>query len=262
MKKYIISSLALVTLFTSTTIFAYDLEDNYIGGSNPNDVIGARSTFDIKGLDASLLGTTLTVDIYTNFAGKADNGVYPSLTQTEASGWGNGIGYGDLFLADDDVKDGWEYGFSLDNRWSATGGTADLYAVSGSLLANAAPADYLLSDSFISSGTYRNDKEVAVNTNGPYSSATLVSSGSWSVNESTGSLRFSVDLSGTGLPYSRQGIRIGWGETCANDLIQGTVSMDTLTDKATSVPEPAALALVGLGLFGTIINRRRTKPST
>ncbi len=242
MKKTIMSGLTLAAIISSATAAAnFDLEDNYIGGSDPRDVIGTNSVFNTLGLNASITGSILTVDIFTNFAGEAGNG-YSGLTQTEASGWGNGIGYGDLFLSSNSSIGEWEYGFSLDNRWSETGGSADLYLLNG--------ANFLYSDDFLSSGGYRNGHEVAVDTEAQ--SVEQVGGGSWSVNERT--ISFAIELEGTGLPYGED-LTFGWGMTCANDVIQGTVAAGDITN----VPEPGALGLVSLGLLGTMVGRRRKR---
>jgi len=242
MKKTIMSGLTLAAIITSGTAAAnFDLEDNYIGGNDPRDVIGIDSVFNTHGLNASITGSILTVDIFTNFAGEAGNG-YSSITQTEASGWGNGIGYGDLFLSSSNSNGEWEYGFSLDDRWSETGGSAALYLLNG--------ANFLNSEDFISTGGYRVGHEVAVDTNA--AGVEQVGDGSWSVNEGEGIVSFAVELEGIGLPYG-DSITLGWGMTCANDVIQGAVELENVTD----VPEPGALGLVGLGLLGTLVGRRR-----
>ena len=75
---------------------AYMLADTYIGGDDHNygDVIGKKSLFDVHGLDVTVSGSNLVVDIYTNFASAAAIGSYPNLTRN-----GLGIGSGDLFLS-------------------------------------------------------------------------------------------------------------------------------------------------------------------
>ncbi len=246
MKRTFLTGLALATLIASGTASAeYDLEDNYIGGSDPRDVIGSDAIFNTLGLNASITGSILNVDIYTNFAGYGDNGLYSGITNTEASGWGNGIGYGDLFLSSAGSIGEWEYGFSLDNRWSETGGSGSLYLLNG--------PNFLYSDDFIStSGGYRTGHEVAVDTSA--ADVEMVGYGSWSVDKNNGVISFAIQMEDTGLPYDN-GFTFGWGMTCANDVIQGTVEMDNSVD----VPEPGALGLVGIGLIGTLVGRRRRK---
>jgi hypothetical protein len=115
------------------------------------DVIG-DSSFDISSATISRTGSVLTVAIATNFAGQAGGDAWAAAS---------GIGYGDVFLsgawtpfgsdanhASDHASNGtqWTYGFSLDNRWSNTGGTFKLYQLNG---ANNAAA-ISNSDSFMS----------------------------------------------------------------------------------------------------------------
>lgn len=245
MKNTILSGLALATVLTSSAATAYDLNDTYIGGNDPRDVIGGLHDYDILGLNATISGTLLTVEIHSTFAGKAEYGYSTYQTQTAASGYGNGIGYGDLFLSSGTTATPWEYGLSIDDRWSSTGGAADLYALSGT------NADYLLSDDFISTGDYRHGQAVAVDENS--ASVNNIGYGNWVVDAANQTISFSVDVANTNLD-PLNGIYVGWGMTCANDLIQGSV-------EATDIPEPAALGLVGLGLLGTMVARRRNKKS-
>lgn len=241
MKNTLITGLTLATIITSGAANAYDLNDTYIGGNDPRDVIGGLADYDTLGLNATISGTLLTIDIHSNFAGKAEYGYSTYQTQTAASGFGNGIGYGDLFISSGTNTSPWEYGLSIDDRWSATGGAANLFALSGT------GADYLLSDDFISTGDYRHGEAVAVDTSS--ASVTNIGYGNWTIDEANQIISFSVDIANTNLDPAN-GISLGWGMTCANDLIQGSV-------EATDIPEPGALGLVGLGLLGTIIGRRR-----
>ena len=59
-------------------------------------------------------------------------------------------------------------------------------------------------------------------------------------------IRFEIDLSDTGLANSSN-LALHWGMTCGNDTIEGEYS----------VPEPAILGLLTLGLIGIGISKRK-----
>lgn len=212
------------------------------------DVIGG-STYDINGATITRAGSVLTVAIATNFAGHA--GVEPGA----AAG---GIGYGDVFLAQawnpfgtdvnhvaDNAANGthWSYGFSLDNRFSNTGGTFKLYQLNGATNG----ANISNSESFITctSCTYRNGQATAVNT----ASSTVLNTGltgTWSVTSGQ-ELRFTINMASSDL-VNFSSFAMHWGETCQNDVIEGVVKM---------VPTPGSVPLVALGLGAMLFLRRR-----
>ena len=205
---------------TPTTII-----DSYVGGDahGRGDVIGSEDWFGVDSMDVELLtGNWLSVTIKTNFAGRDDDGLFDGSTQSNLTD-GLGIGYGDLFLsnswtpnddesgyASDNYLTGtaWSHAFSLDDRW-ANGGTGTLYSLTGD------DSDTLLSQDFLTGGTYRNGQEIAVDTSTKGETATF-NSGSW-------------------------------GMTCGNDTIEGEYS----------VPEPAMLGLLALGLIGIGVSQRK-----
>lgn len=236
---------------------AYDIDDNYVGADDNGygDVIGSTSDFQISGVNVSLSGSSLTVDVHTNFAGKSGTLFTGSITG------GTGIGYGDLFLAgmwdpygsatysSDNNTNGtlWEYGFSLDGRFTNPGegspGTGTLYRLNGA----DNDANALLSEDFLSGGTFRNGQEVAVDTSdaGENGTVTAIGNGSWFVTSDM--LRMTFDIGGTEL-MSASELAMHWALTCANDVIEGSYD----------VPEPGSLSLMLLSLAGFgLIHRRR-----
>lgn len=253
-KALIFSTLAGLSMASQ----AYTVTDTYVGGDDHGhgDVIGRTDLFDITGADVSFSGTNVTVDIYTNFANTSAIGSYPSLTHN-----GLGIGVGDLFLSNsyspngsasngylsDSAANGnlWTYGLAIDDAYSEVGGSASLYALSGTT--NDANAE--LSQDYLKAGVYRTGQEVAVD-EASQTTSVVNTTGSWSVDLTAKKISFSFDAAGTNL-FDSGDLAFHWAMLCGNDVIEGVV------DAPAQVSEPSVLALFGLGLFGLGLARRR-----
>jgi hypothetical protein len=239
---------------------AYPINDTYYGGTDHGygDIIGGAE-FDVNGASITRTGTQVTVNIFTNLAGHADEFLFPAYTQRAPSilnGRSMGIGYGDVFLAsawtpfgndahhlNDNNLTGthWTYGFAIDgDRWTDAGGSGTFYALTGA----SNDANALLSNDFLSGAIFRDGQEVGVDR--ASSTVHALGHGSWSVDTTPGSahLKFIFDVANTELATS-QDIALHWAMSCANDTIEGQQY----------VPEPGTLALMLPALFA--LRRRR-----
>jgi hypothetical protein len=266
MRLKLVAAACVASAFAcATPASAYTIDDartgsgSYWGADHHGygDVIGDANLFDILGADINKTGSLVTVDVYTNFAGRADNGLFANYTAGHT-----GIGYGDLFLnptwdpfgtpshyAEDSHFNGteWGYVFVLDNRFSDAGGSGTFYAI------NYAVADpVLLSDQFITGATFRNGQEVSVNTQS--NALTNLGTGTWTVDAANRRLSFSVDIGAAAALLYSETLAMHWALTCGNDTIEGVASVP-VPEQPT--PEPGSLGLMSLGLAGAGLIRRR-----
>jgi hypothetical protein len=268
----------------------FNLPDNYYGGlntynNNPpttGDVIG-DSTFYITSADVSRAGDTLSIVINTNFAGAP--GTSPA----------DGTGYGSLFLSpgtwtpsgtspyptDKYTANEWQYAVTIpQNPGSGSIGTTSsgLYAIGGGATANLYPAN----TSVVQSYTTANGTVVMSNVNGdpvtypgtaqpgyyfregqavrytPGNGPIASTSATWAVNALLNTITFTI-VDPTNI--FGNSFALAWAMTCANDVIQGQVTLSPGHGESFSpTPLPAAFPLFagGLGMIA-LLSRKRKK---
>jgi len=209
------------------------IQDTYIGSDDHGygDVIASPSEYDhynISNMDVTFGGGVMTVRVNTGFSEADDNyGVQFGDLFISTNGWHP---YGSAPYYSDDASNGeaWEYVFDTSQN--------TLYGGSFTILKS---EDFFDPTRYI----FRNGQEVQRGTGG-----TAMKGGSVDLSHAGigGYVEYNILLSDLGITGSTQ-IGLKWGMTCANDTIEG----------ATSVPEPSALMLLGLGLLGLGFTARK-----
>ncbi len=263
-RKFKILAATVLLLINCGLASATTIDDNYWGATPtdavPRDIVGAEGNYDVSKIEATQIGDTIYLDIYSRFLNDIQ------LRNNESF---QNLLLGDLFIStdgwdpngtstynDDNASTGtaWEYALALDehtyNRSAGglnTGGNAFLYKISD--------GDTILeSDDFFGPGdTYRTGQEVQFS---PADDSSLIRTNLWSIGYGTSSddfddyLSLSFSLADLGISTGQE-LGFHWTMTCGNDVIEGAL---------TPVPEPATMLLFGTGIIGLAgFVRRRNK---
>ena len=223
-------SVLLFALASFNQVHAVYISDNYIGSDDHGygDVIGS-SHYEVYGMDVTVSGGMLTVRIDTNFSEANDR---------------YGIEFGDLFIS----SNGWNpYGaapYTSDN--SVTGEQWEyVFDTSAGALFGGDFSIYNSEDR-LDRYTFRNGQEVQRNSGGDLltgSNLDLSHAGNG------GYISYNIMLSSLGISGDVD-LGLKWGMMCANDTIEGMVTVN-------NVPEPytALLMLSSLILLPIFKNK-------
>ncbi|WP_281556754.1 PEP-CTERM sorting domain-containing protein [Thalassomonas sp. RHCl1] len=278
MKKITKWITALSITFSSVVAVAADIPatsimDNYVGAGYGNDVYGEESQFDIDQMVVSRTGTTMSVGIYTAFSGN-DNYQMGDLfmsadpSDPNANPWNPAPNdrYSDSNTSNTGTD--WNYAYTIydykknrNKHWTDRDETQGY----GRLVSGFDQND--LTTSSEKHNSARHDQTVSLNSatrSGGNAYDNIHSGWSyWNTTENVYSMNgisynlisFEFDVAGTALATANQ-IAFRWAMSCANDIIEGLVSING--DTPVDVPEPETLLLLLLGLGGILARRKVT----
>ena len=245
--KNVIKFLAATALLSSATAFSADfLVDTTIDDAN-NDAIGGWK-YEIDKMDVQWANDGLvTVDIYTNFVDY--NNTYS--TGTDRYGRSNGnIVLGDLLIGTDGANSPFNYAFVLSDadrqedkyyerkHWDNTGTFTEI-------------------SSTVTAKEYHNNSSSVQH--GQIMAGNTVGQGlqsAWSVDrQNTGANRdnydlisFSFNVNGIDAFQNASQLAFSWAMSCANDIVDGVVSVNRPDGGNNKIPEPTTILLMLLAL--------------
>ena len=224
----------LITTLLFLTVAAHApaavIDDNYIGSDDHGygDRIGV-SRYEVQNMDVSFASGFMTVRVNTNFSEAADP---------------YGIQFGDLFISSNGWNPNGSAPYMSDN--AATGEDWEfVFDTSAGSLFGGDFSINLSEDLINPAWTFRNGQEVQRRDGGTALSGSAVD---LSHAGAGGYVEYNILLSSLGIA-SLDEIGLKWGMSCANDTIEGAVS----------VPEASSLSLLAIALLGLGVVARRKR---
>lgn len=248
--KQALKTLTVIALFSSATAFASDLlvdtsiDDSFDPGSG-----GWR--FDIERMDVQWAADeTITVDVYTNFV---DYNNRYSTYDSDGDFTGN-IVLGDLLMSTDGGDTPYNYAFVLSDSvresyysssrgdyWERTGNFTEISSTITS-------EEYHDDSVNVSSGTVLAGETVGAGREGDLTINRINASDNFDI------ISFSFNVNGISAFQTAEQVAFSWAMSCANDVVEGVVSVNR--PGSNSIPEPATMLLMLLAL-GFMANSRK-----